>query len=65
VRSPDHWRVGGRGGSLEWLAALPARTRAYVHVNDTNPILHTGSTERREVERAGVRVSEDGDGFDL
>lgn len=65
ARSLAHWRVGGLGGSLEWLAALPARTRAYVHVNNTNPILHAGSPERRAVELARVRVSEDGDGFDL
>jgi pyrroloquinoline quinone biosynthesis protein B len=61
----SHWSVGGPGGSLEWLARLPARVRAYVHVNNTNPILHAGSPERREVERAGVRVSEDGDSFEI
>jgi pyrroloquinoline quinone biosynthesis protein B len=31
-----------------------------VHINNTNPILIDGSPQRRQVERAGFEVAEDG-----
>lgn len=55
-----HWPLGGEGGSLRWLAALPARRRLLVHVNNTNPVLQPGSDEARAVAAAGVEIAEDG-----
>ena len=46
--------------SLGILEALPARTKAYIHVNNTNPVLQPGSPERRLVEAAGVIIPDDG-----
>ena len=61
ARAMGHWPVGGEGGSLPWLAGVPARTRLYVHVNNTNPMLAPGSPERRAVEAGGIAIAEDGD----
>jgi len=38
---------------------------AYLHINNTNPILRPDSDERREVERHGLRVAEDGERLTL
>lgn len=59
-RRMGHMPITGPGGSLEKLRELPARAKAYVHINNTNPILIVGSPERRAVEEAGVGVSFDG-----
>lgn len=59
-----HVPVSGPAGSLAILADLPARC-AYVHVNNTNPLLHADSSERATVEAAGVRVADDGEIHDL
>jgi pyrroloquinoline quinone biosynthesis protein B len=51
--------------SLEFLRSLPARIKAYVHINNTNPALMPGSEERRQLETAGLRLAEDGMEFEL
>jgi pyrroloquinoline quinone biosynthesis protein B len=48
------------GGSLPLLRDLPARHKAYFHINNTNPILAPGSPERAQVEAAGMIVGFDG-----
>jgi pyrroloquinoline quinone biosynthesis protein B len=53
------------GGSLEPLRKLPAKHKAYFHINNTNPILAPGSAERAEVEGAGMIVGYDGLEFTL
>ena len=58
-RRMGHMPIGGTGGSLELLAGLSGR-RAYVHLNNTNPVLVEGSPARREVEAAGIAVAHDG-----
>jgi pyrroloquinoline quinone biosynthesis protein B len=58
-----HVVISGPEGSLQWLARQPARHRAYVHINNTNPVLNASSPERRVVEAAGIRVGCDGDEF--
>lgn len=58
-RRMGHVPIDGADGSLAALSTLRAR-RHYIHVNNTNPILIDGSPERRRVEAAGWRVSEDG-----
>jgi pyrroloquinoline quinone biosynthesis protein B len=51
--------------SLPLLEGSGARRKVYVHINNTNPILLPGSTERSQVERAGILVGEDGMEFEL
>ena len=58
-RRMGHVPIGGPGGSLERLAALPGR-RIFLHINNTNPILLKGSPERVQVEAAGFEVGYDG-----
>lgn len=59
-----HIAVGDPGGSLEQLAALRSTGRvgrvAYVHINNTNPMLLEDSPERRTVAEHGVEVADDG-----
>lgn len=64
ARQMDHLPIAGPGGSLETLGALRGR-RAYVHINNTNPILVEASPERAAVEAAGVVVGRDGMRFTL
>jgi pyrroloquinoline quinone biosynthesis protein B len=63
ARAMGHLPIGE--GSLAVLRGLPARLKVYLHINNTNPILDPGSWERQEVERAGIRVGEDGLEFTL
>jgi pyrroloquinoline quinone biosynthesis protein B len=65
AREMDHLPVSGPDGSLERLAALPGRQRVYTHINNTNPMLIEDSPQRRQVERRGVVVAEDGMRFTL
>ncbi len=51
-------------GSLEVLRHLSARTRVYLHINNTNPILAPDSPERTAVLAAGIIVGEDGMEFE-
>jgi len=55
-----HLPVGGCGGSGRWLAELPARTKLYVHVNNTNPLLDPASRERAWITSLGLEVGYDG-----
>jgi pyrroloquinoline quinone biosynthesis protein B len=65
ARAMDHLPVSGPDGSLERLAALPARHRVYTHINNTNPMLIEDSPQRLEVERHGLVVGADGMRFTL
>ena len=55
-----HLTIGGEGGSLGMLGALPRTRKIYIHINNTNPILREDSPERRAVEAAGCEVAFDG-----
>jgi pyrroloquinoline quinone biosynthesis protein B len=59
-RRMGHMPMTGPGGSLDWLAALPASRKVYTHINNSNPVLIEGSRERRLVESAGVEIAHDG-----
>lgn len=59
-RRMGHMPMTGAGGSLDWLAGLPASRKIYTHINNTNPVLIEGSRERRLVESAGVEIAHDG-----
>jgi len=51
--------------SLEFLKAAPARTKAYIHLNNTNPVLAPDSREGAAVKAAGIEVAYDGMEFEL
>jgi len=65
ARQMGHVPVSGTGGSLARLRDLPCRNRVYTHINNSNPMLLEDSSERREVEAAGLLVGDDGMRFSL
>ncbi len=64
-RDMGHLPITGPSGSLETLAALPAERKAYIHVNNTNPILLDDSPERHTLDRHGMEVAVDGLEFEI
>jgi pyrroloquinoline quinone biosynthesis protein B len=62
AREMGHLRVEK---SLPVLGAMRARRKIYTHINNTNPILRLASSEREQVEAAGVLVGYDGLEFEL
>lgn len=60
AREMGHVPIDGADGSLAMLSRLPARTRVYTHINNTNPILIADSAERRVLDAAGIVVGCDG-----
>ena len=65
AREMGHLPVGGPRGGIELLPRAGAKRTVLVHINNTNPILCRTSTERAQVEAAGLEVGEDGMEFDL
>ncbi|MBO0664201.1 pyrroloquinoline quinone biosynthesis protein PqqB [Jiella sp. MQZ9-1] len=59
-RRMGHIPITGEGGSLTAFDGLTIGQKAYIHINNTNPILIAGSPERRAVEAAGWTVTNDG-----
>jgi pyrroloquinoline quinone biosynthesis protein B len=55
-----HVPLSGPGGTLDALARLGRPRVAFVHINNTNPILLEDSPEREAVLRAGIEVAYDG-----
>ena len=55
-----HLPISGEGGSLMKVAALPKVFRAYIHINNTNPILLPDTPERQAIEKLGIVLAEDG-----
>lgn len=55
-----HWPVGGPEGILSMLSKIAVPRRAFIHINNTNPILRDDSPERAIVEAAGWTVAWDG-----
>ncbi len=60
-----HLPISGPGGSLERFRNVHARRKAYIHINNTNPILRSGSPERLAVEAGGWEVAFDEMEFDI
>jgi pyrroloquinoline quinone biosynthesis protein B len=54
-----------RDESLDRLSKLPARHKIYIHINNTNPVLSPGSSERAAVESTGVVIGHDGLEFEI
>ena len=65
ARQMGHMPVSGRDGSLARLGHLQRPRKAYIHVNNTNPILDEDSPEYRSVREAGWEVAHDGMEFEL
>jgi pyrroloquinoline quinone biosynthesis protein B len=65
ARRMGHTPITGPNGSLNAFDALSIRQKAYIHINNTNPILIDGSDERLAVEASGWVVTRDGMMFSL
>ncbi len=70
VGTKTGWRMGhiqmnGETGSIASLADAEIGRRVFVHINNTNPVLVEGSTERESVESRGWTVGHDGMSFSL
>ena len=65
ARQMGHVPVGGPDGSLWQLAALRAKKKIFIHINNTNPMLNESSLEHREVRDSGWEIAEDGWQFTL
>jgi pyrroloquinoline quinone biosynthesis protein B len=63
-RRMGHMPIDGPAGSLAVLARLRTR-RIYIHINNTNPVLISGSPQRRKAESAGWEIAEDGARIEL
>jgi pyrroloquinoline quinone biosynthesis protein B len=55
-----HLPQSGPQGMLAELAALPARRKLLIHVNNSNPILDERSEQRRLLTAYGIEVAHDG-----
>jgi pyrroloquinoline quinone biosynthesis protein B len=55
-----HLPIGGLGGSLSLLAAIPVPRKIYTHINNSNPILVGGSPQERAVRDGGWEIAYDG-----
>jgi pyrroloquinoline quinone biosynthesis protein B len=58
--SMGHVPISGPSGSLRVLAELKGRTRVYIHLNNTNPVLLEDSPERAAVTATGCSIGWDG-----
>ncbi|HEX5575229.1 MAG TPA: MBL fold metallo-hydrolase, partial [Gemmatimonadales bacterium] len=65
AREMDHLPISGDDGSLERLRSLSRPQKVYTHINNTNPMLLEDSSERADVERAGIAVGADGMSFTI
>jgi pyrroloquinoline quinone biosynthesis protein B len=52
-------------GTLETFAALPAKRKLYIHINNTNPVLWDLGPERRQLDRFGIQLAVDGMEFEV
>lgn len=59
-RRMGHVPMSGDGGSLDAFRGVKVGRKVYIHINNTNPVLISGSAERRAVESRDWEISEDG-----
>jgi pyrroloquinoline quinone biosynthesis protein B len=55
-----HISMSGEAGSIAALSRAHVGRRIFIHMNNSNPALRTGSDERRAVESAGWELAYDG-----
>ena len=60
-----HMPINGEGGSLRWLQELPAKTKAFIHINNTNPILNNSTPEHEAIKKAGIGIASDGEEYEV
>jgi pyrroloquinoline quinone biosynthesis protein B len=60
ARRMGHIPLSGGDGSIERLRDVPVARRIFVHINNTNPILVDGSSERMAAETSGWEIGFDG-----
>lgn len=60
-----HTPMTGIGGSLSAFDGLSIGQKAYIHINNTNPVLIDGSDECQAVQAAGWTITRDGMVFSL
>jgi len=59
-QSMGHVAMSGNKGAIESLAGLDIDSKIFLHINNSNPALLAGSTERTMAERAGWQIAADG-----
>lgn len=62
-RRMGHLPISGPDGSLARLAPLTLGTRAFIHINNTNPALMPDSPARAAITAAGWTLAQDGQEF--
>jgi pyrroloquinoline quinone biosynthesis protein B len=55
-----HISMSGADGAIERLAGLDIGRKMFLHINNSNPVLLSDSTERKAAERAGWQIPSDG-----
>jgi pyrroloquinoline quinone biosynthesis protein B len=55
-----HISMSGEHGAIESLAGLDIGRKMFLHINNSNPALLSGSDERKAVEQAGWQIPADG-----
>lgn len=60
-----HIAMDGDAGAIASLADANIARKVFLHINNSNPALRSGSPERTTVERAGWRIATDGMEFTL
>lgn len=64
-RRMGHMPMSGPGGSMAEIAKIDIARKAYVHINNTNPVWQPASPERRAAEADGWTIGADGMEFEL
>ncbi|HMM92366.1 pyrroloquinoline quinone biosynthesis protein PqqB [Bradyrhizobium sp.] len=59
-QSMGHIAMSGEHGAIESLAGLDVGRKMFLHINNSNPALLSGSDERQALEQAGWRIPADG-----
>ncbi|MFZ0285294.1 MAG: pyrroloquinoline quinone biosynthesis protein PqqB [Terriglobales bacterium] len=65
AREMGHVPVSGAEGSLQKLADLRQPRKAFIHINNTNPMLDESGPQYREIRDAGWEIAEDGWNLEL
>jgi pyrroloquinoline quinone biosynthesis protein B len=60
-----HMSMSGETGSMAVLDPLEIGRKIFIHINNSNPVLHPASPERAELERRGWTIPADGMEFTL
>lgn len=59
-RRMGHMPMTGDGSAVEAFAALNAKRKFFIHINNTNPVARRDAPERAQLAAAGWEIAEDG-----